>query len=262
MVAPWGYEVFGHMTKGAGAVPDIVRLSHLLTEMSRTGLVEGDLRRMLGVLCRAAIDMLEVCGAAVLLGDKHGHLRCAAASDDALFKVEAQQVNRRQELSVQSEGEPTFLLNLDRQVVQPFASHAITSGMQAGYSFPMRAGERRVGMLNLYRDARAALPSESRVAARALAELSASVISLRLAYDEVQRLSEQLQQALESRILIEQAKGVLSVQLGVPPDFAFQGLRRYARSHRERIREVAKRVIACTLPLEELRAEVGAVPHR
>lgn len=75
--------------------------------------------------------------------------------------------------------------------------------------------------------------------------------------------NRQLQQALESRIVIEQAKGVLAERFGVAPDEAFQVLRRGARNHRIRVHDLAARVVASRETPDEIeaprpvRADVG-----
>jgi AmiR/NasT family two-component response regulator len=75
----------------------------------------------------------------------------------------------------------------------------------------------------------------------------------RLARDRAEERVAQLQQALDTRVIIEQAKGFLAGRDGVPPDASFERLRRYAREHGEPLREVAARLVdgAITLPPEE-----------
>jgi hypothetical protein len=245
---------------GTNAMTDILTWSRLVADLSRMGLVEGNVGGMLTRLCATAVGLLDVRGAAVLLLDEGGRLHCVAASDAAVLRAQAQQVDRWHEsLAGPGDGSPTVLLDLASPgLVQSFAREPAAPGLHAGHAFVMRAGQQRLGILAIYQDATRDLPQTSRHAAQALADFAASLEHQRRLCDDAQRLAEQLQHALDSRVLIEQAKGVLSVRLGIPPEFAFQGLRRYARSHRERISDVAQRVITGEVPLEDLKAELRA----
>ncbi|WP_199896795.1 ANTAR domain-containing protein [Streptomyces niger] len=101
-----------------------------------------------------------------------------------------------------------------------------------------------LGALVLYHDAADPQPPECAVPARALAEAAALHLRHRRARSQVR----QLEHALRSRIVIEQAKGVLSERFGVPTDGAFVELRRYARSHQRSLHDLARSVVDGTAP--------------
>jgi AmiR/NasT family two-component response regulator len=85
------------------------------------------------------------------------------------------------------------------------------------------------------------------IVARAFADLATLSIVQHRAVAEAQRLNEQLSAALTSRVVIEQAKGVISERTGVALDGAFSRLRTYARNHNLRLTDVAQAAIDGTL---------------
>ena len=109
---------------------------------------------------------------------------------------------------------------------------------------PMLAGETSIGALGLYeRDCRDWSTDDLRVAA-ILAKLASSYVVHAKELDEQRRLTGQLQHALNSRIVIEQAKGVVAVQRGVGIDQAFELMRKRARDNNERLRDVCAEVVS------------------
>jgi len=131
------------------------------------------------------------------------------------------------------------------------------AGFGAVHALPMRLREQTVGALNLFTVAEGALSASSLRVAQAMADvatiglLQAQVISHR------ELLAGQLQNALQSRVLIEQAKGVLAERMQIDMSQAFDTLRRYSRSHNLYLSEVAENVIAGAIDLAAL-AAVGA----
>ena len=107
-----------------------------------------------------------------------------------------------------------------------------------------------IGALNLFRNGAGPLPEDDLRAAQALADVATlSILQHRLHNDE-QLVTGQLQYALHSRIVIEQAKGMLAEATKVDVDEAFSVLRRYARSHNRHLSDVAREVIDGTLPTQ------------
>ncbi|POX37544.1 hypothetical protein C3486_27895 [Streptomyces sp. Ru73] len=96
-----------------------------------------------------------------------------------------------------------------------------------------------LGVLVLYHDTAAGQPAERAAALRALAEAAA----LHLRHRRVCEQAGQLERALRSRVVIEQAKGMLAERFGVPADAAFAELRRYARAHQRSLHDLARSVV-------------------
>lgn len=146
-----------------------------------------------------------------------------------------------------------------------FAATARRNGFAAVHTLPMcRRGE-VIGGLSLLRAHPGELTPEDRDAAQALADLATVVILNRRRTDQVERLVAQLQGALRSRIVIEQAKGVLSVRGNIPMEDTFNTLRRYARSNNLRLTQLAHDVISGAIdltPLLAARPEPARRPDR
>jgi GAF domain-containing protein len=124
-----------------------------------------------------------------------------------------------------------------------FAAAATQAGFQSALALPLRLRELTVGALNLLSVTRAPLPEEDLIVARAFADLAALSITQHRATAEAQRLNEQLSAALTSRVVIEQAKGVISERAGVDLAEAFSWLRAHARNHNRRLTEVAQAAV-------------------
>ena len=120
---------------------------------------------------------------------------------------------------------------------------ATGAGFRSAHAFPLRLRGRILGALNLFRLTPGRLEPSEVVAAQALTDVATIAILQHRAAIDAQALSEQLHLALNSRIAIEQAKGVVAQTAGVEMDEAFTRLRAYARSRRRQISEVAQDVI-------------------
>jgi AmiR/NasT family two-component response regulator len=116
-------------------------------------------------------------------------------------------------------------------------------------ALPLRLRNTTIGTLNLMRESPGAAPEESVAAAQAFADVATIGILHERTLRESTVLTEQLQSALNSRIVIEQAKGVVSHTRGVSIDEAFTLIRGYARSHSTGLSLVAARIVNRTLHL-------------
>lgn len=109
-----------------------------------------------------------------------------------------------------------------------------------------------IGALNLFRVDLGELDEATAAAGRALADVATIAILQHRAASEAQLLNEQLNHALASRVVIEQAKGVLAERSRLDMEQAFSHLRSYARSHNLRLADVARSVVDGTLPVGTL----------
>ncbi len=115
-----------------------------------------------------------------------------------------------------------------------------------------------VGALNLFRLEPGEMPPADLAAAQALADVATIAILQHRATEEAQVLNEQLNQALNTRVVIEQAKGMVAERLALDMEAAFWTLRNHARNHNLRLADVAQDVIAAALPASAL----DALPER
>jgi GAF domain-containing protein len=133
-----------------------------------------------------------------------------------------------------------------------FAPQALAAGFRSVHALPMRLRDDVIGALNLMRGAPGSLPPDDLDAAQALANVATIGILHHRAAEESRVLSEQLQHALTSRIIIEQATGVVAQRLSLDMDAAFNKMRRYSRDHNLRLSDVARRLVERSLNATEL----------
>jgi AmiR/NasT family two-component response regulator len=109
-----------------------------------------------------------------------------------------------------------------------------------------------LGALNLFRESTGAISDDDLLAAQAFADVATIAMLQHRAMHEARILNEQLQHALNSRITIEQAKGMVAERAGLDMEQAFARLRNYARNHNRRLADVAQDVIDGGLPTHSL----------
>jgi hypothetical protein len=117
------------------------------------------------------------------------------------------------------------------------------------HAIPMRLRDQVIGTLNLFRTAPNGLDQAVARAARALVDVATIGILQERAVRQQELVAGQLQAALHSRVMIEQAKGVLAERHGGTPDQAFLTLRRYARNHNRPLTTLAEDVIRGTIDI-------------
>jgi GAF domain-containing protein len=128
-----------------------------------------------------------------------------------------------------------------------FTAAAIDAGFRSAAALPLRYRDVILGALNLLSTTPDAMADADRIVARAFTDLAAVSIVQHRSNVEAIRLNEQLSSALTSRVVIEQAKGVLAERAGVELTEAFDRMRRYARNHNSRLTDVAEAAVAGTL---------------
>src|SRR5436190_78036 len=121
-----------------------------------------------------------------------------------------------------------------------FSAAALQAGFQSALALPLRLRELTLGALNLLSATRTPMAEADVIVARAFADLATLSIVQHRATAEAHRLNEQLSAALSSRVVIEQAKGVISERAGVDLAQAFSRLRRFARNGNLRLTDVAQ----------------------
>jgi GAF domain-containing protein len=133
-------------------------------------------------------------------------------------------------------------LEVDQDRWPVFAAAAMSAGFRSVAAVPLRLRTQTIGALNMFHSAHP-VPVNDRRLAQALADVATIGILQRRSTHRSAMMAEQLQHALNSRIIIEQAKGVLAERNGVDMDAAFTALRRYARNHNRKLSELAMDVV-------------------
>ena len=231
------------------------RLAGAFVDLADTLVDDFDVLDFLHSLATHCIALLDVDEAGLMLADGSGRLVVAASSTEQVRLLELFEVQNDEGpcLDCYASGEPVLIEDLaaDQPPTWPrFGAEATAAGFRSVVALPLRLRNETIGALNLFRADPGPLVEEDRSLAQALADVATIGILQERGSSRRERLARQLQEALSSRIVIEQAKGVLAERAGVHVDAAFQLLRSYARSHGLQLSEVARRVVARDLDLD------------
>jgi transcriptional regulator with GAF, ATPase, and Fis domain len=240
-------------------------LSDTFVELTDTMVAGFDVIDFLHVLTDRSVLLLDVSAAGLLLADPRGELRVVAASSEAARLLELFQLQNDQGpcLDCYRSGQPVQAADLDAAAARwpRFAPAALQAGFAAVQALPMRLREQVIGALNLFR----AVPGELDPADVRVGQALADVATISLLHERSMRhsdaLNEQLQTALNSRVVIEQAKGKLAERLGVDMDQAFSLLRDFARNRNVRLSDLAQAFIDGSESLPDLAASALPQPR-
>jgi len=232
------------MTRGA----DVVRS---LVEMADTLVDDYDVVDLLTGLAGRCVSLLGASAAGVMLTSPSGRLGLVASSSEAmrlleLFELQAQEGPC---LDAFHTGQSVAHEILDSRSGRwpRFAAAAVQAGFRSACALPLRWRELTMGSMNLLSVTTAPMSEPDLIVARAFADLAALSIVQHRVSSEAQRLNEQLSAALSSRVVIEQAKGVLSERAGIDLTEAFSRMRNYARGNNLRLTDVAQSAVDGTL---------------
>jgi GAF domain-containing protein len=231
-------------------------LARTLVELADTLVADFDVVELLTLLTDRCVEMLDVGAAGIMLAAADGDLRLMASSSEAMRLLELFELQAREGPCVDCfrTGEP--VVNQDLASVgglwPRFAPEAVTAGFHSVHALPMRLRGVVLGALNLFHVAPGQMCEPDVEAAQALADVATIALLQHRASLESQALNEQLNSALNTRVLIEQAKGMVAERERLNMEQAFSRLRNHARNHNLRLADVARAVIASTLAASEL----------
>ena len=227
-------------------------LTRTFVELADTLVADFDVVELLTLLTDRCVEVLDVAAAGLMLVAPEGDLRVMASSSDAMRVLELFELQAEEGpcLDCHRTGEPVtspdLALAYDRWPV--FAPEAAASGFHAVHALPMRLRGTVLGALNLFHVEPGDMPAADVEAAQALADVATIAILQHRAVLEAQVVTAQLNHALNSRVVIEQAKGMVAERVGINMEQAFSALRSHARNHNRRLVDVADEVIRGTLP--------------
>ena len=227
------------------------RLAQAFVELADTLVAGYDLMEFLQTLTDRCVELLEVDAAGLLLADSRGALRLVAASTEQARVVELFQIQNDEGpcLDCYRTGKAVIVSDIRSGAAARwprFAAAALEMGYAGVHAIPMRLRDQVIGTLNLFKTKPNGMAPAVVVAATALVDVATIGILQERAVRQQEVVAGQLQIALNSRVLIEQAKGVLAERLRVTPDEAFALLRRYARDHNHPLTELSRDVIRGT----------------
>lgn len=215
--------------------------------LADTLVADYDVVDMLQTLVDRCQLLLDTTAAGILLADVHGELELVVSTSEASNLVETMQISADAGPCIESfaSGRAVSLTDIRDAPHEwrVFRDSALEQGFRSVHAIPLKLREITIGTLNLLRDEPGSLPERDLVAARALADVATIGIIQERTIRETDTVRAQLQKALNSRITIEQAKGVVAHRKSVSPEDAFDLIRAYARSHRMTLSSVAAALV-------------------
>jgi GAF domain-containing protein len=221
-------------------------LAETFVDVADTLVTDFDVLDYLSLLSGRCVELFDLSEAGIMLADASGTLNVAASSSERMGLLELFELQHQEGpcLECYHSGSQVACGDLPGAVDRwpTFAPEAIDAGFRSVFALPMRLRDETIGSLNLLRHQPDGLASADLLAAQALADVATIGILHHRAAEESRLLTEQLQYALNSRVVIEQAKGVLAQHAGLTMEQAFSTLRSYARNHNLRLVDVAEAV--------------------
>jgi GAF domain-containing protein len=224
------------------------RLAEVFVEVADTLVDDFDLIEFLRTVTARAAELVNVAAVGLLLADTHGQLHVMAASDEQTRLLELLQLQHREGPCLEAFLSGAPVVNADLAATTDrwphFAERATRLGFRSVNALPLRLRTRVIGALNLFGAGTETLDAGDLRILQALADVATIALLQEQALHRAEILTEQLQGALNSRIVIEQAKGALARTHDVDVDRAFELLRSHARNHNLKLVDVAHAVLA------------------
>jgi GAF domain-containing protein len=214
-----------------------------------------DVIEVLTLLTSRCVELLSARAAGILLADNDRHLRVIGASTEQIQLLELFQIQNDEGPCLDCFRTGQLVLHSDLDADSPwplFAAECTRAGFSSVCAVPLRLKDRTLGCLNIFMTGPGGLSDNDIAIAQALADFASLALIQNYAARDVAIREGQLQHALNSRIAIEQAKGMIAERHQVDMDEAFSRLRSYARSNNLRLTQVADAIVAATVGLESI----------
>ncbi len=221
-------------------------LAQVFVRLADTLVEEFDVVEFLHTLSADSVAVLSAEAAGVMLADQRGGLRLIASSEERMRILELFEIQGAQGpcLDAFGSGQTVQASAAEGSIRWPqFAPRASAAGFRVMCAVPLQVRSKIIGALNLFRATDEPFSDGDLEIAQAMAEIAAIALIQERALREQTIVTEQLESALRSRVVIEQAKGMLAEYLTTTVDEAFQLLRSYARNHNRKLTDVATDVV-------------------
>jgi len=232
-----------------------ILIARTFVEMADSLVDDFDVVDLLTRLADRCVEVFDVAAAGLMLASD-GELRVLASSSEAMRVLELFEVQADEGPCVDCYRSGKPIVNAALDVVDSrwpqFGPKAVEAGFRSVHALPMRLRGQTIGALNMFRVDEGQLSAADAVGAQALTDVATIAILAQRALRTEQMVNEQLTQALSTRIVIEQAKGVVAESADLDMERAFARLRRHARNHSLRLSDVAQAVSTKTLPVASL----------
>jgi transcriptional regulator with GAF, ATPase, and Fis domain len=237
------------------------RLAQVFVELADTLVEEFDVVDFLQILTERCVELVDTDAAGLMLDDQRGTLQAVAYTDESARLLELFELQRKEGPCLDCFATGRVIANIDLATASDrwpvFTEAALGLGFGTCHALPLRLRRQVIGALNLFTIGTERLSDDQLAVAQGLADIATiGLLHERTVHDQ-SVLSEQLQTALHSRILIEQAKGVLSAQAGTSVEEAFRLMRTHARRSGNSLTSVADGVVAGSIDIRQLQPSPG-----
>ena len=223
------------------------RLIATFVELADTLVESYDVSDLLHTLSARCVEIFPVDEAGIMLLDADGVLRPMASSSEDAFAMDLLEVQKEVGPCIEAleTGEPVSVSDIQAESERwpDYAAKASKFGLKSIDAIPLRLRDETVGALNLFRLESGGSSSQDLDAMRALADVATISILQARAIEDAEDTAGHLQIALDSRVTIEQAKGIVTENLEIEMTEGFERLRRYARNNNLKLTKVAQRVV-------------------
>jgi transcriptional regulator with GAF, ATPase, and Fis domain len=237
------------------------RLAQVFVELADTLVEEFDVVDFLQTLTERCVELVDTDAAGLMLDDQRGTLQVVAYTDESARLLELFELQKEEGPCLECFATGQVIPNIDLATASDrwpvFTQAARELGFATCHALPLRLRRQVIGALNLFTIANQRLSDDQLAVAQGLADIATiGLLHERTVRDQFV-LSEQLQTALHSRILIEQAKGVLSARAGTSVEEAFRLMRTHARRSGNSLTSVADGVVAGSIDIGQLQPSTG-----
>jgi GAF domain-containing protein len=233
------------------------RIARVFVELADTLVKEFDALDFLDMLTERSVELLGADAAGVILSDQHGHLQVVASTSNHAQDLELFELQSDEGPCLDCFRTGRVVANVDPDEAAArwprFSTASIGAGYRSAHAIPLRLRDKTIGAMNLFCVNQFALSEDDLALGQALADVATIGLLQERAVRESELIAEQLQTALNSRVLIEQAKGVLLARAGVDVDEAFRLMRNYSRQSNRPLRDVAAAIVDGSLGLRQLK---------
>lgn len=222
------------------------QLVEAFVEAADTLVDDFDVIEFLHTVAGRCVQLLDIDAAGLMLADHFGQLHASAASTESAHLVELFELQVDAGPCMDAFRTGDQVVNVDLRASHDrwprFAEEAQAAGYVSVHALPMRLRTSVIGALNLFCAGPVALTEADIHIGQSLADVATIGILAQRSVQQSELLATQLQQALNSRVTIEQAKGVLAERRRITVDKAFILLRGYAREHNLHLSDLARQV--------------------
>jgi GAF domain-containing protein len=229
------------------ALPRELLLARTLVELADTLVDNFDIVDLLTLLTDRCVEVLDVSEAGLMLASPGGDLRVMASSSDATRVLELFELQTEEGPGPECYRSGAAVVNERLEDIGDrwprFAPRARQAGFRSVHALPMHLRTQTIGALSLFRTDGGGLAEADLAAAQAFADVATIAILQQRVVADARVINEQLHTALSTRIIIEQAKGVVAERSGLDMERSFSRMRTYARGHGLRLVDVARAII-------------------